>query len=244
MRAHLAMLQQPRKAADAELVAAGLRACGFSVHKQLGARLLLDDVFVCWNRTGMDHTTAKRFEQAGCKVLVLENGYMGAQWNGKRWFALSRNHHNGWGQIPNGGPERWDSWGVELAPLRAEGEAIVLAQRGIAEPAQRPPPGYFELCAKLHNARIRRHPGADPNVPPWEVDMRDCALAITWSSASAIRASVECGARVVAGLPRWIGEGLTGKYPDRLPALRRIAWGMWTAEEIGSGVAFERVLAC
>lgn len=244
MRAQLNLLAQPRKAADAELVAAGLRAIGYSVHKQLPARLLLDDVLVIWNRTGADHTAARRFEQSGCKVLVLENGYMGAQWRGSRWFAVSRNHHNGWGAIPAGGPERWDSWGVTLPPLRTEGEAIVLAQRGIAEPQQRPPAGYFDMVARLHKARIRKHPGAHPDVPPWEVDMRDCGLAITWASASAIRASVEFGAQVVAGMPRWIGAGLTGKAPDRLAAMRRIAWGMWSAAEISGGEAFERVLAC
>ena len=164
-------------------------------------------------------------------------------WRGGRWFAMALGHHNGWGKWPDGGPERWDSWGVEIAPLRPPGQGLVLAQRGIAERDQRPPPGHFDLLSRLHNARIRKHPAQDPTQPPLEVDLEGVGIVYTWASASAIRASL-LGCRVVAGLPRWIGLGLAGEFPDRLATMRRIAWAMWELAEVESGEAFRRVLAC
>lgn len=249
-RAKLMLLEQPRKREECDQFAAGLEACGYKVHRDVWDPKP-DDVMVCWNRTGHAHTMARRFEQARARVIVAENGYLGAQWLGRRWYAIALGHHNGWGRWPAGGTERWDALGVQLAPMRPlGGEMVLLAQRGIAEPAMRTPDGWAATTARLLGARIRRHPGTSTAGPSLEDDLRDASIVATWSSAAAIRALV-MGLHVVSGLPRWIAAPATAPVGDpvlnqdlRLPMLQRLAWAQWSADEVVTGEPFRRLLQC
>jgi hypothetical protein len=250
VRAQLHILQQPRKRIEAEAFTAGLAACGYTVHERIAAPTP-DDVFLCWNRMGIAHTEAKRFEQAGARVIVAENGYLGAEWRGQRWFAMALGHHNGCGKWLDGGPERWDDWGVELAPMRPpvlEG-GVMLAQRGIGEPALRAPDRWTEDAARSLRMRIRRHPGIGESVP-LEDDLQGVCTVATWSSGAAIRA-MTMGLHVLHGLPGWIAATAAtpvGSRPDwgdrRLAMFRRLAWAMWTESEAAAGEPFGRLLQC
>lgn len=254
MRAQLHLLQQPNKAREAAAFTAGLEACGYTVHERI-ADPGRGDVFVSWNRMGPAHNEARRFEAASARVIVVENGYLGADWMGQRWFAMALNHHNGRGTWPAGGPERWDAWGVELAPMREPSNAIgvMLAQRGIGEPALRAPERWTEQTARALGFRIRRHPGngaAAATSVPLEEDLRDVSVVATWSSGAAIKA-MTMGVHVVYGMPGWIGApaatmvgGPLRTDDRRLAMFRRLAWAMWNEEEAAAGVPFRRLLEC
>lgn len=248
-RAQLMLLQQPRKHREAEAFAAGLQACGFTVSAAI-TDPRPGDVLVVWNRMGAHHVQARRFEAAGAQVLVTENGYLGADWRGSRWFALAHNHHNGRGRWPDGGAERWDGWGVDLAPMRTMGgEGVVLAQRGIGEQDLRAPDGWAAQVARQRGMRIRRHPGTGPCVPLDE-DLAHASVVATWSSGAAIRALL-MGVHVLYGMPGWIAASAATPFGQKLDAsdrrlamFRRLAWAMWREGEIASGEAFRMVLAC
>lgn len=256
-RAALMLMQQPRKAVECAEFAAGLRACGYEVVPEI-RNPGPDDVLVTWNRSGLHNTAAKRFEAAKARVIVVENGYLGVQWRGTRWFAAALTHHNGCGHWFVGGPERWDSWGVELAQMRPwDGRALVLAQRGIGEPSLVAPPRFSEDWCRVFGgrfgARIRRHPGTQRTGPTLEQDLEGVSHAVTWASGAALKAML-AGCWCWHGLPGWIGEPaslcvkhlpqVAGPWQDlRLETFRRLAWAMWTAEEFVAGEPFRRLLS-
>lgn len=228
---------------------AGLRATGYKLVPALSDPKP-DDLLVIWNRQGSNQTLAKQFTAAGAKVLVAENGYMGKRWIDREWFAISRDHHNGAGRWPAGGPERWDNWGVELKPWRESGtEVVLLPQRGIGEPGVAMPLNWTkDTLAVLATrfARVRQHPGDKEGVP-LETDLRNASSVVTWASGAAIKA-IAMGIPCFYSFPKWIGAPAARPLADyrngplrddaaRLAMFRRLAWAMWTLEEIQSGVA-------
>lgn len=232
---------------------AGLRAIGFEVVTEL-----LDptpaDVVLSWNRSGGYNETAQRFERAGARVLVAENGYFGKTWRGEKWFALSLGHHVGAGEWFPAGRERWDALQVPLAPWREGGsDVLVLEQRGIGEPGIASPPGWAERAAQLTGGRIRRHPGANTPAVSLEADLVGVREVITWHSAGAL-AALMAGVPVFYDFNRWIGATaavplrLRGYVPplrddaSRLAMFRSLAWAQWRLEEIERGDAFAHLL--
>lgn len=249
-RAMLMLLDQPNKHREADAFAAGLREHGYSVHNAIPDPKR-GDLLLIWNRMGKHHSEARRFEAAGARVIVAENGYLGAEWRGQRWFAMSVGHHNGAGRWPVGGPERWDSWGVELAPMRdLGGETVMLAQRGIGEQALRAPERWTDQTARQYGARLRRHPGTRKDGISLEQDLRGASAVVTWSSGAALKALV-MGCHCWHGMPRWIGAPAATRVgaplnlnDRRLPMFQRLAWAMWSEAEAASGVAFGGLLRC
>jgi hypothetical protein len=231
----------------------GLQCAGFDVVADL-ARPGPEDLVVLWNRSGWRNDEARRFEAAGARVLVAENGYLGKTWRGGKWFSLALDHHAGAGRWPDGGPGRWDSWNVELAPWRAGGaETLILAQRGIGEPGIASPLGWAEGVQALIGGRIRQHPGKDAPTVPLEQDLARAASVVTWHSAAALQALL-LGVPAWYAFPRWIGAGAArplaefGKLPRcddaaRLAMFRRLAWAVWNVDEVNSGQAFQALLA-
>lgn len=238
---------------------AGIRAAGFTLVPAV-SKIDPGDLFVCWNRMGSNHTTAKQFEAAGGHVLVAENGYMGKRWMDKEWFAVSRGHHNGAGQWPLGPADRWDGWGAELKPFREGGtEVVLLPQRGIGEPGVAMPTNWtrdtLDILSKRVNRkelRVRQHPGDKEGVP-LSIDLRSARCVVTWASGAALKA-LALGIPVFYSFPDWIGgigsrplaEWDKGPLRDdscRLATFRRLAWAMWTLEEIASGYCFQELLA-
>lgn len=229
---------------------AGLAAAGYESVGEL-PRPRPGDVLVIWNRSGWRNSEALRFEAGGASVLVAENGYMGKVWRGQKWFALAIGHHAGAGSWRNGGPARWNDWKVELAPWRDGGsEILILAQRGIGEPGVASPHGWAEAVQRRIGGRIRHHPGANSPAVCLEDDLAKACCVVTWHSAAAVRA-ITLGVPVFYDYPGWIGAGAARPLSqlaqgpflgDRLPMLQRLAWAIWTDEEVRDGKAFRHLL--
>jgi hypothetical protein len=214
----------------------GLRRLGYEVIDGLTKSPERGDILVTWNRIYEGDEAARAFTDRGNAVLITENASWENEFAGKHWYTLARNYHNVAGMFPVGGPERWDSLGVELEPWRrTEGETVVLASRGIGPAAYRMParwPG--EQCG-----RIRPHPGRGTSKPLRE-DLAQCGRVVTWGSGAAVLALM-WGIPVTSHQPNWIGAQ-DNTDAGRLAMLRRLAHAQVTHEEIRSGEAFERLL--
>ena len=246
MRRALNLLRH-RHGARYEAFHTGLQAAGFKVVDRL-ARPEPGDVAVMWNRYGGVDEQAAHFERNGASVLVVENCPLGNDWRGQHWCSLARTHvaMTG-GGIRDGGPSRWDAWGVELIPFRPTGlETVILAQRGIGHSDVASPNEWAESVKKRIGGRIRRHPGLDKAMPLDE-DLKNAKQVITWSSAAAVQA-LAMGIPVWNAHPGFVMAGASQSMNDwpcsanrseelRLSAFRRLAWAMWTLDEVKSGEA-------
>jgi hypothetical protein len=230
---------------------AGLQRCGYTVEYQARSRIDPGDLLVIWNRRGGEHLLARKYEAAGGRVIVAENGYISPP--DRKMYALALNHHNGAGTWREGGPERWDALGIPMAPWRTDGDHIlVLPQRGIGEGGVAMPRAWtgdaMRYLRTRRPIRLRRHPGVEKSEPYDDLAGAWCAL--TWGSGAAIKALV-AGVPVFYDFPQWIGapaakQGKTDlEAPwlgDRLPMLRRLAWAQWSLAELESGEAFAWLL--
>jgi hypothetical protein len=238
----------------------GFERIGYRVELGLPRRIDSSDVVCIWNRYGRFNVAAQMAERAGAKVLVCENGYLGKHWRGGVWFALAQAHHNGAGRWPNRGPERWDSWNVELAPYRERRSLpfLLLPQRGIGEPGVRMPPDWQERAEAFLRAarlpyRVRPHPGQGEGSGPVEIEAQATAGVVTWGSGAALKVMV-AGVRAFTDFSEWIGASAAYHFEamelrnwaalgdDRLAMFRRLAWALWEMREINSGEALCTVL--
>jgi hypothetical protein len=197
------------------------------------------DLLMTWNRIHAGQVAADAFERAGCLVLCVENSSWGNSFAGDNWLTMAVSRHNTAGAFPVGGPERWDSLGVELAPWRAEGETVILGQRSIGSPPVSSPRQWAEAAWRKYGGRIRPHPGIR-NATPLEDDLAHCGRVVTWGSGAAIKALL-WGIPVVSEMPSWIGE-CEATDRSRLAMFRRLAWAQWRHSEIESGEAFAHLL--
>src|SRR6185295_18339449 len=125
----------------------GLAAAGYSVVDTLDDPHPGDALFI-WNRYRAFDERARRFEAAGARVFVIENGYFGKKWRDVRWYAMSEGHHNGAGTWPDGSARRWDSWGVELDAWQDGRDTLILGQRGIGEDGIKSPDRWAEITQR------------------------------------------------------------------------------------------------
>lgn len=211
-----------------------------------------DDVLVSWNRKGRCEPEIRRYEKAGAKVIIVENGYIGRDDRGNRLLALAHNHHLGAGRWYIGPESRHLEHNFDILPWRTGGSDIVLlGQRGIGN-SQRPE-WYKLLKVRVEKmtdrkVRLREHPGK--NATPLEPHLENAHAVITWSSSAAIYA-MAFGVPVFYLMPGWIGAGcalndlrlleepLRG---DRTEVFHRIGWAQWTQEEVESGEAIKTVM--
>jgi hypothetical protein len=141
--------------------------------------------------------------------------------------------------------------GVELAPFRRDGdETVIFAQRGIGEPACRSPQMWAESVRGRIGGRIRQHPGTSDAAVPLADDLARARQCVTWNSGAALQALMLgvpvwsagpwIGAAAARPLADWGGEP---KHDDaaRLEVFRRLAWGMWTLDEIRTGGPIKRM---
>jgi hypothetical protein len=253
VRAYVAVREAPLYRRDA--FCDGLRACGYAVGPEL-AKPQLGDLLLVWCRYGETDRIARRYEAAGATVIVAENGYLGRDWRGQAWYALALNQHNGVGRWPVGSPDRAALFAAELQPWRhQDGYALVFAQRGIGSPVVAQPPGWHQRAAAQlerfgHRVVIRGHPGKHQENTSLYQQLGGAAFAVTWASGAAIKALLY-GVPVYHGLPQWIGAPAARPFGkslgephrgDRGEFLTRMAWAMWSVEEIGSGYAFRHLL--
>lgn len=205
-------------------------------------------VLVVWGRKPDNEALCQQYEQAGGKVVVMENGYLAKV--DKTMYALSlTNHHTGG---PVGDEDRFSKLGFEVKPWRHTpgGRVVVCGQRGIGRPGYASPPMWAEGYArKIKNAYVRVHPGnAAPKVP-LIADLVGASCCAVWSSNAGVLALVE-GYPVVYNAPHWICEqgGTRGwnnpGYGDvsRAAALHRMSWSQWGYQEIATGEPLARLL--
>lgn len=228
---HLRYSEGPR----VEAFTAGLQRVGYRVVLGLHRAPRENDLLVTWNRIGAADHVAGMFRS----VIVAENATWGNDFAGDRWLTLARDRHNTAGMFPVGGPERWDSLGVELQPFRTGGETVILAQRGIGSAPTAMPAHWPDDARRRHGGRIRKHPGKKELIPLAD-DLRNCGKAVTWGSGAAIQALM-MGIPVISEMPGWIGEQ-DNSEAGRLEMFRRMAWAQFRITEIGDGDAFEALL--
>lgn len=237
-----------------EVFDAGLRRLGYEMAGHID-RVEPDDLLIVWNRNGSNNEIAQGYLDAGARVIVAENGYIGTDAHGHRLYAMALDHHNGAGRWRVGDDDRWARLNIPLSSWRADGDRlVVLPQRGIGAPGVAMPTVWpFEIRTRLRRATerpffFRDHPGKKGG-DPYE-DLDGAWAAVTWGSGAAIKA-------IIAGIPvfhdfdRWIGASAATRgvrdiespwMGDRLPMLRRLAWAQWSAAEIESGEPFKWLL--
>lgn len=246
-RAWIGLREQPHYRRDA--FAEGARRVGYAPQYGLTMQPGDSDILVIWNRFNGADDAASAFEQRGLPVLVAENGYLGNDFAGDRWYAISRNHHNGAGSWNNYGSARWDSLGIELLPYRTEGsELVLLPQRGIGERGVAMPHDWTAAAARRSNGRVRLHPGTRDCVP-LEKDLAHARAVYTWGSGAAIKA-LAWGIPAYSDMPNWIAASAAARFGEepkrcelaRLQMFRRLAWAMWRLKEIESGFAYDVLL--
>lgn len=254
--AHLLIRREPHYRRDA--FEAGLTRAGYVVSGEPRGTPQPEDILVIWNRYGRYHQTALKFERAGARVVVAENGAFGREWRGQMWYSITLTNPLAGGTWFDHGPERWDRWAVDLCEWRKGGnEVIILAQRGIGPPGVRQPDGWERTAAHLigreadRPARIRAHPGEKPCIPLAD-DLKNARCVVTWASGAAIKALI-LGVPVLYGYREWIartaGQPLTFPLPDleypqkaRLELMRRLSWATFGIPEIESGLPFRLLL--
>lgn len=256
-RAAVLLKETPHYRRDAFL--SGMRACGYETQYWTLEKIQPDDVLIAWNRYAQAGVEAARFERAGARVIVAENGYLGHDRKGRQLYQIALDYHNGAGRWHVGTKDRFSSIGIKLRPWRASGRKIlVMPQRivgndGVAMP-KRPEQWAEDVKRELRQytdrpVEVRLHPG---NVTPKpQPDWNDVHAAVIWGSTAGLKA-------IVAGVPciylmkSWIGapaarfglEHIEDPWMgDRMPMLRRVAWSQWTVEEIETGAPLAQLLA-
>lgn len=241
------------KAYRREEFGAGLARHGFEISDRHKREPDPGDVLVLWNRIRSMDPIANRYQLAGARVIIAENGYL--PMGNRKSFALALDHHNGAGRWAIGDGARFP---IECRPWRESGRhLLVLAQRGIGEIGVAQPHTWvrrtMERIASITQrpVRFRRHPG--PRNVALDPDLRDCHAALTWASGAGIKAIV-AGVPVFHGLPAWIGAPAAlpiGRLADRIERpfvgdrrqmLDRLSWAQWAEDEITSGEAFAGLL--
>lgn len=233
----------------------GLKRTGYSIVER-GRPSSKADLLVMWNRQGAAEATANTWEACGGTVLVCENGYAGRDAAGRQFYAISVHGHNGSGWYPEGGEDRFAALGIDLAPWRTEGYDLVCGQRGIGSKAMASPTNWetraqLRLKALHRKTLVRRHPGNKPPATKLEDELERAATCVIWSSSSGVKA-LTMGVPVVYDAPHWIAEGCAVRGVDnvanairddeaRLKALRKMAWGQRSVEEIESGEPFATI---
>ena len=233
--------------------ARGFYLHGFQVEFGFPRNAEPGDILLIWNRQGESDAAAQKFERAGNKVLVAENGYLGKELNGEPLYAIAHNHHNGAGTWPIGDASRWEKLHIDLKPWRYTGnEVVLLPQRSIGEHGIAMPQGWVDAATREQSIklpkRVRPHPGMRDCVD-LEVDLANAAAVYTWGSGAAIKALM-MGIPAVYDLDTWIGaqsasrigEPLKRDHQARRQMFEKLAWAQWSLSEVEDGTAFRYLL--
>lgn len=248
-------------------ILAGLRAAGFDVQHGRPGSVRQGDVLAIWNRYGDGHAVASSFERAGGRVLVFENGYLGAGGSAPKfdlragiqpgtYLALALGAHNGAGAWPSGDGSRWRALNAALRPWRSDGgHVLVCPSRPFGVPGKHMPADWAERAvvrlkaATGREVRLRAHPGNDSPRRALAADLDGCWAVAIWASSAGVHALV-AGIPVLCDAPAWICKSASGQLdevekpptPDRLPALERMAWAQWRVEEVETGEPIRHLL--
>lgn len=216
------------------------------------------DLLVIWNRYGAFEQRANAWEAHGGTVLVAENGYLGADADGRQFYALSAGGHNGSGWIPAGPLDRFAALGIEPQPWRKGSTIIVRGQRGIGTALMASPSNWHGRIGNELRSRqplpvkVLEHPGRHAPAVPIERELETAAGCAIWCSSVGVKALV-MGVPVWFDAPHWIcGIGGRRLQDDpnledpkrddgaRLCALNVMASAQWSVAELESGEPFAR----
>ena len=243
-----------------QAVEQGLRALGYDLIFKPQLKPHKDDILVVWNRMYNYEFLCQHYVKNGCKVLVLENGYIGVDRKGVQLYALALYHHNGCGDWHVGQEDRWSRLKIDVKPWRTDGDHIlVLPQRGIGERGVAMPSNWISTATKklaLVTKRpvvVKGHPGskaATRTMQQLEPYLENCWAVVTWGSGAGIKAITQ-GIPVFHELPKWIGapaakfgiRKLEEPYlGDRSEMFHKLSWSQWTLDEISTGAPFQCLL--
>jgi hypothetical protein len=235
-----------------EHLRAGFKAAGYKMIHDNNI-IQPDDVLVTWNRKPSNESAIRRYERAGAKVIIAENGYIGQDDDGHRLISLAHNYHLGAGRQPMGEEPRYLQHNFKIEPWRAPGKDIVLlAQRGIGNAMRIE--WYNAQALKIQattgrKVRVRPHPGRR-QASPLEPAIENAHAVVTYSSGAALYA-LAFGVPVFYLMSGWIGADASvfgignlesPRRGDRTSTFHRIGWAQWTVEEIRSGQAIKAVM--
>lgn len=248
-----------------DAVRRGLERAGFRVEYALPANARPTDALVVWNRYGVADRAAAGFPGL---VFVLENGYLGHDFRGEKWYAVSLDDHNGAGRWYPEDHTRWRSLGININGWQnsPHGPLLVLGQRGIGRPGLASPRGFEQDASKAAGYAIAKglqprrdivtkpHPGPGPAQQKLGSELNGAHAVVTWASGAAIKALL-FGYPVLFCCPSWIGgpaslpfEAWCRGEPVRLDSHARLlmfeslAYAVWTVGEIESGAPFVRLM--
>ena len=268
MRAHLLLRDAPWYRRD--VFARGLSVAGHAVTFGAPDKPNEDTLLVLWNRYADGNAIAEQVENAGGKVIVAENGYIGEGGTHPKfdvhpggpkphhYYALANNWHNGGGTWNVGAEDRWSKLGIEIKDWRQSGEYILVCpNRSFGVPGRMMPVDWAERIAKQLTkeyalpVRIRAHPGNDSPKHVLSNDLKGAAMVVVWSSSCGVHAMVE-GIPVLCEAPYWICKSAAPTVRqvaedaphtlDREAALRALAWAQWRCDEIATGEPFKVLL--
>lgn len=240
---------EPREALIRGLEKIGHKVCGDPQE----CHLLL--TWTPWENS--DRAVLKQdFEKAGRPVICIENGWL-SPIDGRRYWQIAFGGWNGTGIFPAWkGPDRWDSWGIELLPWKtsfqaggAPGESVMVAPQAIALADPRSMPIWWTevICGFLDSQEISYTVRKKSSPVPLEEALDQSWLVCTWNSSLATKA-------VIRGVPvRFFGpqimvsklctRGLGEiKLRDRLPVLRKLAGSQFSAQELANGWPLDRLI--
>lgn len=239
----------------------GLRRVGYEVRVgDVPVRAGPCDIAVAWNLHGRRGQLADMVRARGGRVVVIENGYCGADADGHQYLAMSLDAHLGAGRwFPKPDASRWAALGLTLRPWRAGGEHVLIcASRGIGGARTAMPRDWVaSVTARLRAVtqrplRLRPHPRTQPDgaIPPLAEDLAGAHAVVVWASNAGTQALL-AGVPVFHGHPLWImapaashrlEEIETPYLWDREPAFVRMSWAQWTLAEIAAGEPFAHLL--
>lgn len=250
------ILLRPNRPYRGEVFAEGLSRHGYETITHTKFTPTEKDVLVVWNRKRSYDALVEKYQRAGARVIVAENGYLDRV-DGKKMFSLALDHHLGAGRWLVGDKPRFE---VEQEPWREKrgDEVLLLPQRGIGERRVAMPSGWLTAMKNRLQActnrpiRIRLHPGHQRRhkVEPLERALDRAHCVVTWASGAGIKA-IRYGVPCFHEFDGWIGNAASTRLdaqveqchtPDRSELWRRVTWAQWTKDEIRSGVALDGLL--
>lgn len=249
----------------------GLARAGHKVLNSLPDKSTMnaDTLLVMWNRYSGNHMIACQVEEAGGRVIVAENGYLGKGGTSPKfdvhpdgpkpdhYYSLSLGYHNDDTRVRTCDVDRWGALDVEIKPWRDGGDyVLVCPNRSFGVPGRSMPVDWAKDIARRLKAsadlpiRVREHPGNSAPKRTIQDDLAGAACVAVWTSSCGVHALVE-GIPVICEAPYWICKSAAPTFetvqdwldePNRDQALRRLAWAQWTCAEIATGEPFKWLL--